>query len=341
MRSLYLPFSSLPSFYNLLAKFGETYYPRLLGRHTTYELWKDQEIDPEELLSALKMVRPVEPLKEFYLSSRERVATFPQLFSKDIKPKVIVGPADCDIRSLVEIHDPFYLKNDIEDPFYKERREKYYLVSADCPEPVDTCFCNRIGGKPYSTWGADLNLSFGIEGIIVDVLSEKGEEIASKAGEVLAQQVPASEIKARDKERGNAERKLVKINPKEFASNIPDKVEKQLDKDFWLEAMANCVDCQACVRICPTCYCFLLYDVATRKGFERVKVLDWCYHPAYARVGGGANPLAEFPYRLRNRFECKFMSFPRNYKVYACTGCGRCIAGCTAKIDIREVLRAL
>jgi sulfhydrogenase subunit beta (sulfur reductase) len=340
MRSLYLSPTSLPDFYKHLSKFGETYYPLVLGRHASYELWRDEAIEPEELLKALKMVRPVEPLKEFFLTSRERVASFPQLFSKDIKPKVIVGAKDCDIRTLIEIQDNIYLKGVIEDPFYKERREKYLIVTVDCPEPRETCFCLRIGGKPYSTWGGDINLSFGEEGIIVEVLSSKGEEALGKMGDIL-KEAPEAELQNRDKLRAAAEHSLVKINPKEFAADLPDRIEHQLDTGFWAKALANCVDCQACERICPTCYCFLIYDLPAATGFERTKVLDFCYHAAYARVGGGANPLAHFSYRLRNRFECKFMAFPRNFKVYACTGCGRCIAGCTAKIDIREVLRAL
>ncbi len=340
MRSLLLSESSLPFFYNRLSELGETYYPRIQGRNSTYELWQGEELPVEELVEALKAVRPVEPLKEFFLTSRERVSSFPQLFSKEIKPKVIIGAKDCDIRSLVEIQDNIYLKGDVEDPFYKERREKYFIVTVDCPEPAETCFCNLIGGKPYSMWGGDLNLSFAKKGMIVDVLSAKGEKAVEKMME-LFEEVPGSEEKEREKTRAQAERKLAKINPDEFPTELDNRIEKQLDTTFWAKALANCVDCQACERICPTCYCFLLYDIPVNKGVDRVKVLDWCYHPAYGRVGGGANPLAHFSHRLRNRFECKFMAFPRNFKVIACTGCGRCIVGCTGKIDIREVLRML
>jgi NAD-dependent dihydropyrimidine dehydrogenase PreA subunit len=330
----------LSTFYNVLSEFGETYYPRIVGRSATYEVWKGEEVDSEELLNALKSIRPVEPLKEFFLTSREKVSSFPQLFSRKMSPKVIVGAKDCDIRTLIEIQDNIYLKGDTEDPFYKERREKNIIVTVDCPEPEETCFCLRIGGKPYSTWGGDLNISFGDDGIIVDILSPKGQQIAEKLGDII-KAVPDEELKKRDKQRAAAERKLVKINPEEFAADLAEKIESQLDTDFWLKALANCVDCQACERICPTCYCFLLYDEPVGKGFERTKVLDFCYHAAYGRVGGGANPLASFGHRLRNRFECKFMAFPRNYKVMACTGCGRCISACSGKIDIREVLRAL
>ncbi|MBN2380410.1 4Fe-4S dicluster domain-containing protein [candidate division WOR-3 bacterium] len=342
MRSFSFPHAALATFYKNLSEFGVTYYPRLSGQQTSYELWQDEELDNDDLLKALKMVRPVEPLKEFFLTSREQVASFPQLFTKDIKPRVIVGAKGCDIHTLIDVQDNIYLKGDNEDPFYKERREKYYIITVDCPEPVDTCFCNILDGTPYTAWGGDLNISFGEKSLIIDILSEKGEKLSSKLSDIgIIKEVTDDELKYRDKIRANAERKLAKINRDMLPTDLPERIESKVDPDFWRKALANCVDCQACERICPTCYCFLLYDIPAGKGFERTKVLDFCYHAAYGRVGGGANPLANFPHRLRNRFECKFMAFPRNFKVIACTGCGRCISACSGKIDIREVLRAL
>ena len=74
---------------------------------------------------------------------------------------------------------------------------------------------------------------------------------------------------------------------------------------------------------------------------ERLRVWDSCMIKDYARVAGGGNPRAQLWKRLRNRFEKKFDFFPKVAQVYACTGCGRCITGCPAKIDIRRVLRKL
>jgi predicted aldo/keto reductase-like oxidoreductase len=44
---------------------------------------------------------------------------------------------------------------------------------------------------------------------------------------------------------------------------------------------------------------------------------------------------------LRNRYEKKFEFFPNVLGKIACTGCGRCITGCPAKIDIRRILKNL
>ena len=73
----------------------------------------------------------------------------------------------------------------------------------------------------------------------------------------------------------------------------------------------------------------------------RLLVCDSCMLKGYARVAGGGNPRAKLFMRLRNRFEKKFDFFPKWIHVYACTGCGRCVSACPAKIDIRQVLRKL
>jgi Fe-S oxidoreductase len=84
-----------------------------------------------------------------------------------------------------------------------------------------------------------------------------------------------------------------------------------------------------------------LYDQAKEQGLDRTRVWDACYEAAYARVGGGANPRAEFIRRFANRFDCKWKEFKRDHGMYACSGCGRCLKACMGKIDIRNVLGEL
>ena len=74
---------------------------------------------------------------------------------------------------------------------------------------------------------------------------------------------------------------------------------------------------------------------------ERLRIWDSCMIKDFARVAGGANPREKLWMRLRNRFEKKFDFFPKVAGEYACTGCGRCIQACPAKIDIRKVLKKL
>jgi sulfhydrogenase subunit beta (sulfur reductase) len=118
-------------------------------------------------------------------------------------------------------------------------------------------------------------------------------------------------------------------------------IHRNFESEIWKDEAKTCVECGACNTICPTCHCFLLYDQKNEKAMARFRMWDSCLIKEFARVGGGANPRPKLWMRLRNRFEKKFDFFPKVAKVYACTGCGRCITACPAKIDIRRVLKRL
>ena len=118
-------------------------------------------------------------------------------------------------------------------------------------------------------------------------------------------------------------------------------VEKNFKSQIWEDEAKTCVECGACNTICPTCHCFLLYDQKNENQMARLRIWDSCLLKNFATVAGGANPRPKLWMRLRNRFEKKFDFFPKVAKVFACTGCGRCISACPAKIDIRRVLKRL
>lgn len=285
---------------------------------------------------ALDKIRPVEPLKQFFMKFKEVVARPGASFNKSSPSQVIVGGKACDLRA-IEVYDKVFLEGEFSDPFYKERRDKTILISADCPEPEDTCFCTLVGIQPYPLNGFDLNLSTIEKGYLIEVGSEKGASLI-KSIRTLFQPASSEQLKERDEKRADATKKLKEINPQEFDPQLSKRVLDQTDMKFWSREATTCVECCACLHICPTCYCFLLYDQPHDGASERIRVWDTCYYAAYARVGGGANPRPDFVQRFRNRFLCKYSYFHQYYGFSACSGCGRCINGCTAKIDIREVL---
>jgi len=285
---------------------------------------------------ALEKIRPVEPLKQFFMKFKEVVARPGASFDKSSSSQVIIGAKACDLRA-IDVYDKVFSEGEFSDPFYRERREKTILISADCPEPEETCFCTLVGIQPYPMNGFDLNLSTVSKGYLVEVGSEKGIDLI-KSMPTLFQPASSEDLKERDEKRASATRTLKGINSRELDPQLPKKISDQTDLKFWSREATNCVECCACLHICPTCYCFLLYDQPHDGESERVRVWDACYYAAYARVGGGANPRPEFVQRFRNRFLCKYSYFYHYQGFLACSGCGRCISGCTAKIDIREVL---
>lgn len=290
---------------------------------------------------ALDRIRPVENLKHFFFPMREVVAAFPSKFSKALEAQVIIGAKACDLRAL-EIHDKVFLDPDYVESFYKGRRDTTIIISADCPTPEKTCFCQLVDLNPFVETGSDLNITPLSAGYLFEIHSLRGQKIVDDNLEILIE-ADASKIDERKRIRDRAVALLEKINKKPFKKDLDRLIEKKKDLRFWQNSRDGCVECFACLDICPTCYCFLLYESAekskTRKAiFDRVRIWDECFRAAYGRVGGGANPRPSFTQRFRNRFECKFEYFKKYHNLYACSGCGRCSAGCTAQIDIREVV---
>ncbi|MGB2661876.1 MAG: 4Fe-4S dicluster domain-containing protein [Candidatus Omnitrophota bacterium] len=289
-------------------------------------------------------VRPFEPLKSFFTRAREVVA---EGFSSEVphakdKPFAIVGVKACDLKGF-KVQDHVFKDHDYEDPFYIKNREENLIIAADCTCAIDTCYCVALEDDPYPTEDFDINLSQVPDGFAVETGSEKGEKLLEKYSSLFQEANEAVESER------NAQRERVS---KEVENNIKEAevpssksykgiVEKNWDSDIWSDEAKTCVECGACTVICPTCHCFLLYDQKSEERMARLKIWDSCMVKDYARVAGGANPRGKLWMRLRNRFEKKFDFFPKIADFYACTGCGRCISACPAKIDIRKILKRL
>lgn len=299
-------------------------------------------------------VRPFEPLKAFFLRARQIVAEdfkpspSAEGLGKDNipaaspKPLAILGVKACDLKGF-KIQDYVFNNHDYQDPFYIENREQNLIISTDCTSSLDTCFCLALGLRPHPEEGFDINLSEIKTGYIVETGSQKGKTLLERYSS-LFQEAGKAFLNEKDKKRT---RLAKEVEENIRRNNIPAKdlykgiIEKNFESDIWTEEAKECVECGGCNTICPTCHCFLLYDQKDKKKTERLRIWDSCMLKDYARVAGGANPRPKLWMRLRNRFEKKFDFFPKVAQIYACTGCGRCISVCPAKIDIRKVLKRL
>ena len=289
-------------------------------------------------------VRAFEPLKAFFSRAREVVAEgfTPQVPHEGDKPFAVVGVKACDLKGF-KVQDHVFLDNDYKDPSYAKPREENLIISADCTCAIDTCFCTAVGIKPYPTEDFDLNLSEIEGGFLAEIGSEKGQAIVDKCS-ALFQDGSDQFVSRRDKIREEVAKEVdanIKENDVPDQSRLKGAVEKNFDSDIWSDEAKTCVECGACTIICPTCHCFFLYDQKNEEKMNRLRIWDSCMLKHYARVAGGENPRPELWTRLRNRFEKKFDFFPKIADIYACTGCGRCISACPAKIDIRKVLKRL
>jgi ferredoxin len=221
--------------------------------------------------------------------------------------------------------------------------ENNLIISIDCTLAISTCFCLALNVKPYPQENFDINLSMVGEDFIVEVGSQKGQNLVEKYS-FLFEEVKEEFISQRDKQREKvikAVEKNIRENKIPYQDSFKGIIERGYESNIWADEANNCVECGACNTICPTCHCFLLYDQKDENRMARLRIWDSCMIKDFARVAGGANPRPELWMRLRNRFEKKFDFFPKVANLYACTGCGRCISACPAKIDIRKILNRL
>lgn len=285
--------------------------------------------------------RSVQPLKTFLFPPRERVARYGvgsmALGEPPAEELAVVGAAACDLRSL-RVLDAVFLDGDERDPFYEARRSRLLVISADCTEPRQTCFCTMLGETPYPSGGFDINLTPVDGGFLVEAGTDRGRRIVEANAELFSD--PGEDAASRRESIRRAAEGALDEAAAEYTWGMPRKelLRRTEHAPVWTEAARDCVECAACLFGCPTCHCFLLHDHRAESGFERLRSWDACAYAGFARVAGGATPRARIAERFQHRYRHKFEYFLDRYGFEACTGCGRCIEACPGGIDMREVL---
>ena len=329
--------SKLKPFLDAVAEQMALYVPKKTGQHYTYNKY-----DPDaEIPVELNNIRTCTTVKEFLFPVCELAAVFPKPTEpEEIKPFAVFGLKECDLRS-IEILDKVFAEEEFQDTLYMKRRENMFIISSDCFDPNKSCFCNFFNSKAFAQKGFDLNISKIRDGFIVEAGSDKGEDFIEKHSQ-LFNDVPETLLAERDENRKKTQ-KLLEENNAEYQLNVPIKeiTESSWDSDVFDVEAKDCVECQACTRICPTCHCFYLYDTKQKDYFTKMKRWDSCMRQAYAAVAGGANPRKILGDRIKHRLMHKFVYFLDRYGIDMCVGCGRCIDTCAGGIDTRMLLKKL
>lgn len=320
-----------------LSKGREVYAP-VAGANGSYRLSKSATWRKAQ--NTLGAYRATEPLKSLFFPPREFIGAWKSAVAPNLPERIVIGVKNCDLSSLA-VFDHVFLEGVAPDPYYAEARRKTLLVSCDCTDHLDVCFCPAVGERPWPETGYDVNIATSAQGVLIEEGSKMGRESLESLGDLL-EEAPDSLVSAVRSERKRHYEDMARAGAKRglpTGCDLQAAVENAFESPLWSEYAERCVECGACNFICCTCHCYLLADGLDANGRPaRTKQWDACLYDGFARTAGGGSPRPYRAERLRNRFDKKFSYFPQILGRYACDGCGRCTEACIAKIDIRDVL---
>ncbi len=267
------------------------------------------------------------PAKKFFFKKSQLL--FRTENGKHIKPelhtekkqRVMIGLKRCDLNS-IKRQDIMFLK-EIHDPYYKEERDRTVLIGLHCKEPYDDyCFCSSMDlGDFY-----DLMLYDKEDAYLVEIGSERGRNFVERYRKYFWD----TDQFLRPEDR-RIETHL-QLNKRDIAPYY--------DHPDWKKGVDICFSCAACVTLCPSCYCFDLYDKADAElnTFERRRNWASCQLQCFTKVAGGHIFRETREDRFKHRIYHQIQYFKERHGMNLCTGCGRCIRGCPTRINWVQIL---
>ena len=248
----------------------------------------------------------------------------------------LIGVRPCDLAG-IHIQDKIFLEGDHCDPIYRDRREKAFILAANCTEPCETCFCTSMGTGPKAETGFDLSLTELKNHFLIEVGSEAGSKLLTGMDWKTADEKTLKEAD----DALQAAREKINLNLPQ-----PEKLEKELLSNLehpqWDDVAGRCLSCGSCTQVCPTCFCWDTTDVTKLPGDTviRERVWDSCFNPDYTYVSHG-NTRPNTRARYRQWLTHKFASWYEQHGSSGCVGCGRCITWCPAEINHLEEIAAI
>ena len=281
--------------------------------------------------------------KEFFFPQSEtllrydvsaKVPEFSTVMPEDQRT-LVFGIRPCDSNALVCVDKPY--QEEFTDPHYIRRRSQAAIVTLACNEACNQyAFCDSINAGPCAQTGFDLQL-YDLDGqYLVDVGSQKGDELLSGSSNLFTD-APDKLVEAKDAAMAHAVETLSKSV---HLDNVPRNLGAFFeDTRMWEQFAETCIRCGGCNYICPTCHCFNVTDYTEANGEgQRVRNWDSCMMGGFARMTGPHYVRENVFQRIRQRVYHKFHIYPQRFGLFGCTGCGRCTASCPVGIDLAEIL---
>lgn len=336
MKVLKLPKSNREEFVLALTEFGEVHIPKAKGKESYIF---DKMESPDEI--AWEYLRTIAPPKKYMTPPRESLLRYNtaegyrEVDAEYEQRMILFGLHPCDIHGIRILDEVF--SGEYNDTYYFQRRKDVIIIGLSCI-PDDKCFCRSMG-TDFVESGYDLFLSELHDSYLLAIGSGLGDQIVRKAEDYLRTPTESDrreylEIRNRRREQFEVELDI---------SDLPYILDLERESEVWDDIGAQCLVCGSCSMVCPTCYCFNVYDQQDLNGEngERLREWDACLYKNYTRVAGGETFRDTRADRVKNRYLHKQRHFVEEYGRPSCVGCGRCVDACPAGINVVEVFQRL
>lgn len=220
-------------------------------------------------------VNALAPPKEYFLPTPERLLRYrleagvPRIEPDDGgggRELALFGIRSCDVAGLAYLatflSGGIFERAELADTPFLERRDRATLLSVVCQKPGDTCMCVCCQGGPALTEGYDWQLTELAAGWLVEIGSDRGEELAERfAGRLEG--APAGAAREKDERVREVVRNFERYSTNRVQTMAAARMlsSGRLSARFWSELGERCFECGGCAFVCPTCYCFNVVDL--------------------------------------------------------------------------------
>jgi ferredoxin len=332
--------AGLQKFYEAIMASQETYAPvEKFGKFDFKRVSALSECDPESPIAKTQSIKPLFFPRSAKVMKFVATSTGTDVSEVDEDPlavkRVILGVKHCDARSL-QVLDKVY-NWDYIDTDYQKRRLNTVIISTRCDKADTHCFCTSLDYDLENLDAMDVLVVHSADGkSFIKARTEKGEELlktdVTRHASAVTDDIAAPALKSQYETFAGSFR--LKMNYKE----INEKLSKIFDTPEFESVSGNCVSCNTCAFVCPTCHCFKISDEKMKDTGVRYKSYDSCNNGYFTLMAGGHNPRPAKYRRWRQRAMHKFVYYKERFGENLCVGCGKCTISCPVNISIFEVV---
>ena len=255
--------------------------------------------------------------------------------------RVILGMKHCDARAL-HVLDKVY-NWDYIDTDYQKRRQNTVIISTRCQTAGTHCFCTSLDYDVEHSDAMDVAIVNGTDGkVFIEARTEKGKVFLKEMN--IEQRISNNEFQVADETAPAAVKQQYEAFAASFRlkmdyTEVNARLSKIFDSPEFENVSANCISCNTCAFVCPTCHCFKISDEKVKDTGVRYKSYDSCNNGYFTLMAGGHNPRPVKYRRWRQRALHKFVYYKERFGENLCVGCGKCAISCPVNISIFEVVK--